>query len=506
MSIDRFQYGYDSASNIIFSLDVRAPGVPGSVDPNGQGLSQLYVPDGSSLNNGYDPQGRELSFEQGVLGHMGPGSNYNLISNPNPKLSWRVNGTANWQESNFNSNDHPTFQTNVIPRDSLYMGQSPPLGRTLFFEFDPWGNLAWSASSRLTVGVNNSGGEMGYRGTVQTTYQYDALGRRISDGSDLYYDASGHLIQETSGSTTYNDIYSPDGLLVVRIDQNGQTFYALQDAKDNVVAITNGNGGLVERYLYTPDGKATITNAAGITLSGSAYAWRTLFQQGRDNGDGLLYLGGQELNTTSGQPLVEDPHASQAANWAYSVYTAQNSEVSNTDPYHVAQAAGWVSAGAFTLATFGAYAGVLGFARGAAVYGGLAAAGGVGGGIYGYETGGSIAGDAFAGANIATGLGSISPTMAAWAAERLGSAALRVSTRAVDAGLSFGSGFAMGFSEPVATYLSTFGSGSIEGGVRVLNGMRAGLAEAGLRNLRFVTPLNPPKKWVFNLDAISCSR
>ena len=56
---------------------------------------------------------------------------------------------------------------------------------------------------------------------------------------------------------------------------------------------------------------------AGESLT-AATCTRTLFQQGRDDGNGLLYAGGQELNTTSAQPLVEDPHASQAANWAYS--------------------------------------------------------------------------------------------------------------------------------------------------------------------------------------------
>jgi RHS repeat-associated protein len=60
-----------------------------------------------------------------------------------------------------------------------------------------------------------------------------------------------------------------------------QRLYVQQDANQNVTALVDTSGNVVERYTYDPYGQVTVMDGAWNVLAGSAFDSRYLFQGGR---------------------------------------------------------------------------------------------------------------------------------------------------------------------------------------------------------------------------------
>jgi len=117
-----------------------------------------------------------------------------------------------------------------------------------------------------------------------SSYSYDALGRRISDaGTQLIYDASGNVVEEISSfnfivntGTIQQYVYSPVVNTLVLRDKVSyidsifgplQRLYAVQDAQQNVTAILGvqsggGIGPVEERYTYQSTGGVIVLDAS----------------------------------------------------------------------------------------------------------------------------------------------------------------------------------------------------------------------------------------------------
>jgi RHS repeat-associated protein len=287
-STDRFQYGYDADSNVLYK-DNR-------IDRN---QSELYHTSGSSY--GYDALNRLSNFERGSLSAASGTFWDSLAGVYSRSQSWSLDALGN-MASVTSDGTTQTRTTNSQNQITAISGATSPT-------YDSNGNmttddqnhtLVYDAWNRL-VQVKISGG------SVITTYAYDGRGYRIKESpnggtvTDLYYSSAWQVIEErASGASTANKqyVWSPvyvDALILRDANADGNTgtgnlgisgsgleqrLYVQQDANYNVTALTNTSGVVQERYLYDPYGKVTITNASYVqkTNNASDFGWQNLFQ------------------------------------------------------------------------------------------------------------------------------------------------------------------------------------------------------------------------------------
>jgi RHS repeat-associated protein len=107
--------------------------------------------------------------------------------------------------------------------------------------------------------------------TVVQTNQYDGLGRRIvrdeTGGSGVlrhyYYNENWQVVEERTGtSTTANRqyVWHPHYIDALAQSTGGGTHWYIHDANFNVTAALDSNGGVEERYSYTPYGEVKYLN------------------------------------------------------------------------------------------------------------------------------------------------------------------------------------------------------------------------------------------------------
>ncbi len=106
-STDRFQYGYDPASNVLYKNNL--------VNPN---MSELYHANSSASgdnNSAYDPLGRETAFARGLLSASGNnGATLDTISAATQSQTWNMDALGNWSSSTTNG----TAQTRNFNRQN----------------------------------------------------------------------------------------------------------------------------------------------------------------------------------------------------------------------------------------------------------------------------------------------------------------------------------------------------------------------------------------------------
>jgi RHS repeat-associated protein len=158
--------------------------------------------------------------------------------------------------------------------------------------------------------------------TVLASYGYDALGRRVTEGTAaapraLYYSAGWQVIEERgSGLAVAQSVFSPvyaDALVLRDRDTNGdgtldERLWAQQDANWDVTALVDSTGAVVERFVYDPYGAVSVLAPDWTARSSSLYGWRDLFQGARqDPATGLYNFRNREYSPTLGRFLQNDP-------------------------------------------------------------------------------------------------------------------------------------------------------------------------------------------------------
>jgi RHS repeat-associated protein len=87
-----------------------------------------------------------------------------------------------------------------------------------------------------------------------------------------------------------------------------ELIYVMQDASFNVTGLLDAGGVVQERYDYTPFGVPAYLNSSWGSLSGSAYAWKFLYQGGElGKAIGQFSFQHREYNATLGRWLQNDP-------------------------------------------------------------------------------------------------------------------------------------------------------------------------------------------------------
>ncbi len=152
---------------------------------------------------------------------------------------------------------------------------------------------------------------------VLSKYAYDALDRRIrkdesspifSLQTEFYYDDD-HVIEEASSlGTTKTFVYGEHVDEVVQMVHGASDFYYHCDDMGNVMALTDSNGFVVERYEYQDYGQPEVFDAAGVSIPTSLVENPYLFTGRRyDDATGLYYNRNRYHDPISGRFISRDP-------------------------------------------------------------------------------------------------------------------------------------------------------------------------------------------------------
>ncbi len=152
------------------------------------------------------------------------------------------------------------------------------------------------------------------------SYAYDYLGRRISRtiyGSPnvtirYAYDGD-RIIAEYDGSGTLRRkfVYGPgldEPICLIDVANGNAAYYYHLDGLGSVVALSNVNKVLVERYAYDVFGRPTIRDPNGVVLAASAWGNPYLFTgRAYDGESGLYYYRARYYDYATGRFLQPDP-------------------------------------------------------------------------------------------------------------------------------------------------------------------------------------------------------
>jgi len=346
VSTDRFQYGYDPDSNVLYMNNLVS-----------SSNSELYHINGST--NGYDNLNRLPAFARGTLN-----STHDTISTSTRSQSWTMDALGNWSSVTDSASTNGPQTRSANAQDQVSAINGPVLGTSssaaVLPLYDNNGNMtrddrgytytydAWNRN--LTVKDAS--------GVLIATYAYDALGNRISiteNGviTDLYYNGKQVIEERQSGTVVNQYVWSLGYVnnLLLRDDHSvtgslgksgsglGVRVFAQHDAVYNTTALTDGTpgsltlGAVVARFEYDPYGAVSLLTPGWASTSTDTYHFAYYFQGGRyDAVTGLLHFGWRDLSPTLGTWLEKDPLGTEYVDGANLYQEFGSSPVSRVDP------------------------------------------------------------------------------------------------------------------------------------------------------------------------------
>ena len=286
---DRFQYGYDRDSNVLYRNNL--------VNTSFGEMYHANAASSGDNNAAYDSLGRLTHFQRGTLVASTQNHNNGVLDTVNPLNSTSgVPNTNNWTldtQGNWNSTGTQSRTFNSKNEIATISGQSSPTyDNNGNMTHDELGNAyAYDAWNRMTSAAG------GFH-----LYAYDAINRRPalticgSQITDSYYTTDWQVLEEDSraGGTVQNQYvwglgYIDD--LVLRDDNSitglnygtatsglGRRLYAQQDANWNVTAVTDTTGAVQERMIYDPYGSLTALNPTTWASHTESLSWNYLWQ------------------------------------------------------------------------------------------------------------------------------------------------------------------------------------------------------------------------------------
>lgn len=310
--VDRFKYGYDRDSNVLYKQNTLS-----------SSNSELYHANGAG--GGYDLLSRIIDFRRGTLSDANSDGVPDTVSTASRTQGWTLDATGNWSSLNTNGtsvsrthnsqNELTAVGATAMPFDNNGNMTTRDDGENMFYN-------AWNEVSEEDD--QNTGFSHSY------DYDYDALGRRLGytmvDNrlDDMYYSLDWQVIQDESSNDG-----SPEHLVIDEYVWSAQYIDALvlrsqtpageatevmwahHDVSFNTTSIADDNGAIQERYVYDPYGDVTIKNASWTTRASpqiSNYNWQYLFQGGRcDFITGNYLFRHRSYNALLGRWLQQDP-------------------------------------------------------------------------------------------------------------------------------------------------------------------------------------------------------
>ncbi len=321
---DRFQYGYDRDSNVLYKSN--------QVNVS---FGELYHANGAG--NGYDGFNQLVSFSRGTLN----ATNDSITGTPSRNQTWTLDALGNWTSVTSAASGSPTTQNATFNAQNEVATVNGQGGST----YDNGGDMTtdqngqqyvYDAWNRL-MAVKAPAGQ---GGAVLESYAYDALGRRLQEMTqggqyirDLYYNSAWQVLEERESleavvvvrSQLTWDPLTSDTLILRDRDPNGsgtftERLYVQQDAIGNVTAVVDGKSGsptfgqVQERCVEDPYGQTSFLDPTTWQVHGSgtngtsSVNWIYLHQAGRyDPTSGLYNFRYRDFSPTLGRWMELDP-------------------------------------------------------------------------------------------------------------------------------------------------------------------------------------------------------
>ena len=153
-------------------------------------------------------------------------------------------------------------------------------------------------------------------------YEYDVLNRRTSRSfvatspsltNVEHYAYNGNQVAadlDGSGNLLRTYVWGTgiDNLLSFTDHTTSNSYYAIKDHQNSVIALTDDTGSVVESYEYDAWGNTCVFDASGTELTQSAYSNRYTFQGREIDWDtGLYYFRARWYDPETGRWLSKDP-------------------------------------------------------------------------------------------------------------------------------------------------------------------------------------------------------
>ena len=309
------QRAYGNGATVNYTYDVLNRLVQLTDNPNIANVQMTYDAVGNMLSKkdlirptksevyGYDVLNRLTSFKQGEI------TTGAEIPNPLKQVQYNMDALGNRNTVNTNGVETQYTADNMNAYTAITGGQ------IMTPQYDNNGNMTSDGIHTYQYNYNNR--LISVDNGTTATYKYDALNRRIQKvvtdpvaTTTNYYYCGNQIVEErnvnNAVTTTYVFGVSMDDVL--QMQRGGDSYYYHKNHLCSVVALTNANGNLVERYEYDPYGHPSFFDANDNALTQSAVGNTILFT-GRDYDyeTGLYYYRARTMHPGLGRFMQHDP-------------------------------------------------------------------------------------------------------------------------------------------------------------------------------------------------------
>ena len=282
-NISNVQMSYDAVGNILSKKDMFR-----------SNQSEVY---------GYDALNRLTNFKQGEI------TTGVEIPNPLKQVQYGLDALGNRTTITINGEETQYTADNMNAYSAITGAQN------MTPQYDNNGNMTSDGTHTYQYNYNNR--LISVDNGATATYKYDALNRRIqktvvSTGSTTnYYYSGDQAIEERNA----NDVVLATYIFGVSIDdvmqmqRSGNTYFYHKDHLGSVVALSDGDGNLVERYEYDPYGHPWFFDANSNALSQSTVG-NTILYTGRDYDveTGMYYYRARTMHPGIGRFMQHDQY------------------------------------------------------------------------------------------------------------------------------------------------------------------------------------------------------
>lgn len=278
-------YGYNEngwLSSIVADHDIM--NLQMTYDPIGNMTERKDMLDNTRTESyGYDVISQLTSFRRGTT--VDKSYEFDLLGN-------RIRTLENGVATNYTSNNVNAY--------TAITG-----GLTFTPQYDDNGNMLNDDKHTYTYDFNNK--LVSVDQTVGT-YKYDALGRRIAKNNTLFYYVGDQMVEEVTDGATTSFVYEKGIDKVLLSQYNLQNNFYHTNHLGSTLAISDGNGSLIESVEYDVIGLPIFYSADGTNLSSSTIHNKILFS-GRefDEESQLYFFRNRSLNSFLGRFMQKDP-------------------------------------------------------------------------------------------------------------------------------------------------------------------------------------------------------